>query len=66
MKTWTLVWFLVFPPNDDGLTTWEYSKTTDLTQSECFAELAELDMQYRLMAMEGLVSGHEIYCKEEE
>ena len=66
MKTWTLVWFLISPPNDAGQVEWEAGQLTDLPQAQCEAELAEDDLQYLLLAKEGVLVGHEIYCKESE
>ena len=65
MKTWTLVWFLVFPPTDDGKNTWEYSREINLTMEQCFAKLADKDDQYNTDALDGKIVGHEIYCKDE-
>lgn len=63
MKTWTLVWFLVFPPNDAGQTTWELHTQGDLTRQQCFHLLAEKDADFKEDAMDGEIMGHEIYCK---
>jgi hypothetical protein len=35
MKTWTLVWFLVFPPNDSGQVEWELHTAEAATQGQC-------------------------------
>jgi hypothetical protein len=64
MKTWTLVWFLIAPPTDTGQVEWEAGQLNDLTQAQCETQLAENDLQYLLMAKEGILAGHEIYCKE--
>jgi hypothetical protein len=64
MKTWILVWFLLSPPNDDGATEWEYGVSRSMTQEQCETQLAEDDLQYLLLAREGILSGHEIYCKD--
>lgn len=62
MKTWTLVWFLVFPPNDSGQTTWELHKHENITRQECFHLLAEYDAEFKERALDGDIRGHEIYC----
>ena len=67
MKTWTLVWFLVFPPegpNQD--VTWEAAKLTNLTRTECFEQLADKDQEYRDLINSGDAVGHEVYCRNEK
>jgi hypothetical protein len=64
MKTWTLVWFLVFPPNDSGDTVWESSRTTDLTRAQCIEQLVEKDQELKNQTLDGNIIGHELYCKE--
>lgn len=64
MKIWTLVWFLVLPPNDDGFTEWEYGQNTNITFSECAEQLAENDSDYRIMMQDNEILGYEIYCRE--
>ena len=66
MKTWTLVWFLVFPPNDAGQTEWSLNTEKNLTRQECFHLLAEKDAQFKEDAMDGKIRGHEIYCTGKE
>lgn len=63
MKTWTLVWFLVFPPNDAGQVEWELHTAEFEARSECFVQLAAKDEEFREQAMDGVIAGHEIYCK---
>lgn len=63
MKTWTLVWFLVFPPNDSGQVEWELHTAEAATQGQCFEWLAAKDAEFREDALEGEIAGHEIYCK---
>lgn len=66
MKIWTLVWFLVFPPSDDGLSLWEASKESNLTQEQCFSSLAENNVRFEHLQASGDIVGFEIYCKEEQ
>ena len=63
MKTWTLVWFLVFPPNDAGQTTWELHSATDITEQTCYEWMAAKDEEFRMDVLDGKIIGHEIYCK---
>ena len=63
MKTWTLVWFLVFPANDSGKVEWELHKAENITRQECFVQLAAKDAEFKEQAMDGIIAGHEIYCK---
>lgn len=62
MKTWTLVWFLVMPPTDDGLVEWEAGAEKNLTEAQCTTLLAEQDLAYLLMVKEKLIVGHTIQC----
>ncbi len=67
MKTWTLVWFLIFPPagvNKD--VSWEFFSETNLTQEQCFEGLAEKEAEFSQQALDGNIKGFEIYCKGEE
>lgn len=64
MKTWILVWFLILPANEDGSVEFEYGQHTNLTQAECVQLLAEVDLDYLLMARRGEIFGHTINCKE--
>jgi len=66
MKIWTLVWFLVFPPTDDGLVTWEASQERNLTQTQCFEMLADRNAEFENSQVNGVIAGFEIYCKENE
>lgn len=66
MKTWTLVWFLIMPPTEDGQVVWEYGQNTNMTYAECVSQLAEDDLAYSLMAQKKEIAGHEIYCRENE
>jgi hypothetical protein len=63
MKTWTLVWFLVFPPNDSGQVEWELHTAEMNSRQACFVQLAAKDAEFREAAMDGKIAGHEIYCK---
>lgn len=66
MKTWTLVWFLIFPPEGPNKdVTWEATRIPNLTSEQCFAQLAEKDQEYKNLTMSGDVLGHEIYCRNE-
>jgi len=67
MKTWTLVWFLIFPPagvNKD--VTWEFFSEADLTHTQCFESLAEKEAEFSQQALDGNIKGFEIYCKGNE
>lgn len=64
MKTWILVWFIMYPPagpNQD--VTWIEFQESNLTRVECFNLL--VDKVNELDADEDVV-GHEIYCKEKK
>lgn len=63
MKTWTLVWFLVFPPNDAGMARWEMHSQPDMTYSACVKLLAQKDAEYREDAELGEIMGHTIHCE---
>lgn len=66
MKTWTLVWFLVFPPagvNKD--VTWEYFHEKDVTYKSCIAQVAEKVAQYDQELLDGNILGYEAYCKDQ-
>ena len=65
MKTWTLVWFLIFPPNDAGEAKFEMHSIANLSSQQCFEMLAEKDNQFLEEAHDGKLAGHEIYCREE-
>ena len=64
MKTWTLVWFLVLPPTDDGRVPLEAGAHKNLTEAECTTQLSETDLQYLLMEKEGLLQAHTMYCED--
>jgi len=65
MKTWVLVWILVFPPEGvNKPTTWEFKSTQGMTMEQCFSELAEMDQNFKMLAQEGEILGHEIYCRD--
>ena len=64
MKTWILVWFLISPANEDGTVEWEAGMSKPMTQAECEMQLAEDDLSYYLMAQEGVLAGHQLYCKD--
>lgn len=67
MKTWILVWLLIYPPagpNKD--VTWEYSREINLTQQECIDLLVEKDIVLKQETLAGNLIGHELYCKEEK
>ena len=66
MKTWILVWFLVYTPagpNKDVI--WESSRETNLTMTQCFELLTEKDVELRQQTLDGNIVGHELYCREE-
>lgn len=64
MKTWTLVWLLIFPPNDSGQANFEEHRVQLDTFSECVEQLAERDEQFRNDTAEGKLWGHTIYCRD--
>ena len=64
MKIWTLVWFLIYPANDEGMTTWEIHQVEDITLAQCASFLAKKDEELRELTRDGKIVGHEIYCKE--
>lgn len=64
MKTWTLIWLLVYPPSDDGLLGWHSSREHNLTQTECHALLDEKEAEWVGQLAAGEIVGYEIYCKE--
>ncbi len=67
MKTWILVWFLVFPPagpNQD--ITWQTFQDGGLTMSACFELMGEKDVEFKQLKEDGKVIGVQLYCKEDE
>ena len=62
MQTWTLVWFLLFPPTDEGAVPFETGAQQNLTEEECNHALAEADLQYHLMKKEELITGYVLTC----
>ncbi len=67
MKTWILIWFLVYPPagpNQD--VTWETVQHGGLTMQDCFEQMAEKDVQFKLLHEDGKVIGIQLYCKEDK
>jgi hypothetical protein len=67
MKTWTLVWFLVFPPQaGDTEVTWNLLQQSDLTNSQCFELLVEKDVELRTLTEDRKLAGYEVYCKEDK
>lgn len=64
MKTWTLVWFLILNPTDDG-TAWEAGVEHNLTEQQCEQMRDEQDLDYILMQKKGEIQGHNIYCKDQ-
>lgn len=64
MKTWVMVWFLVYPANDDGSVHWESGVTKSMTESECYHEVVEKDLQYTLLLEEKSLTGFTLYCKD--
>jgi len=49
MEIWTLVWFLVFPPEPGSSEVrWEELKTPDLTSDVCFERLVDKDLEFKL------------------
>lgn len=66
MKTWTLVWFLIFPPEGSNPNfTWEATQINKLTMEECFSQLAEKDNTFRERTLTGEIAGSELYCKDQ-
>lgn len=65
MKTWTLVWMLIFPADDAGMYGFEYHKQADLTYSRCVELLAKKDQQFKDDVVDGKIAGHQIFCREE-
>lgn len=66
MKTWILIWFLVFPPagpNQD--VTWETKQEGGLTMTECFDFMVEKDILFKQLKEDGKVIGINLYCKED-
>jgi len=65
MKTWMLVWFLVYPPSEGGTgVTWEYSQEVNLTRQKCFELLVDKDIELTQHTIDGKLVGHQVYCKE--
>ena len=65
MKTWALIWYLVFPPagpNQD--VTWEAGIQGDLTESVCRSTQVEEELNYEHKLANGDIVGFEIYCKD--
>ena len=67
MKTWTLVWFLVFPPEGPNKdVTWESGREINMTYSACVAEVAEKEAKYYGYMSDKSVVGYEVYCREQK
>lgn len=62
MKTWTLVWFLVFPPNDSGQVEWELHTADTSGETECNLQLAAKDKELEQQVLQNELSGYNIYC----
>lgn len=67
MKIWTLVWFLVFPPETDSTEVrWEEAKTHNLTSEVCFEMLVDKDLEFKLEMETGEIIGYDLYCAHSE
>jgi len=67
MKTWILVWFLVYAPEGPNKdVTWESVSEADLTMQQCFKLLTMKEAELRQQMLDGKIIGHQLYCKEEE
>lgn len=65
MKTWTLVWFLVFPPEGPNQDiTWESIHENDLTQQQCLDRKEKNKRNFEHKLANGELVGFEIYCKD--
>lgn len=65
MKTWVLVWFLIFPPTGPNKdVTWVYNHQGNMTEQECYDLLEEKDTMLKHKALAGDIVGHEVHCKE--
>ena len=67
MKTWTLVWFLIFPQTEVNKdVTWEFFSESELTQTQCFDAWVEKEAEFSQQVLEKNILGFQIYCKGEE
>lgn len=60
MKTWILIWVVMYPQNDSGQYQWKYYDQANLTYNECVQLLAKKQKEIPLLKN---YVGHKIYCK---